>query len=61
MRVDAGGGGRVEVSAGGTKLTLKKDGDVTVQTDGNLSLKGTNVTVEASGKLKLSGAVVEVN
>ena len=59
--LDSAGGGRAELAAGGSKLTLKQDGDITVQSAGKLVLKGTEVEIEGTGKVKVQGAVVEIN
>jgi uncharacterized protein involved in type VI secretion and phage assembly len=59
--LDSAGGGRVEVAAGGSSVTLKKDGDVTVKAAGNLVLEGTEVRVKGSAKVVVQGAMVEIN
>lgn len=61
MRVEASGGGRAEVAAGGSKITLKQDGDVTVTSAGKLKLEGNEVEISGAAKVKVSGAQVEVN
>jgi uncharacterized protein involved in type VI secretion and phage assembly len=55
------GGGRVELAAGGSKITLKKDGDVTISSAGKLALSGTEVTIDGQQKVSASGAQVEIN
>jgi phage baseplate assembly protein gpV len=59
--LDSAGGGRAELAAGGSKLTLKQDGDITLQSAGKLVLKGTEVEIEGSSKVKVQGATVEIN
>ncbi|HEX8001076.1 MAG TPA: hypothetical protein VF519_00105 [Mycobacteriales bacterium] len=59
--LDSAGGGRVEVAAGGSSVTLKQDGDVTVKAAGNLTLEGTEVRVKGAAKVKIEGALVEIN
>ena len=59
--LDASGGGRVEVAAGGSSITLKQDGDVSVKAAGNLTLEGAEVRVKGSAKVKVEGAMVEIN
>jgi uncharacterized protein involved in type VI secretion and phage assembly len=61
VTVEAAGGGRVEVAAGGSKVTLKKDGDVSIKAAGNLKLEATEIEISGSSKVKLSGAAVEIN
>lgn len=60
-RLDASGGGRVEVAAGGSSITLKQDGDITIKAVGNLTLEGTEVKVKGTAKVSVKGAVVELN
>jgi phage baseplate assembly protein gpV len=55
------GGGRAEIAAGSSTLTLKKDGDVTLTAGGKLKLEGTEVEISGSSKVKVSGAQVEIN
>ena len=59
--LDSAGGGRVEVAAGGSTLTMKKDGDVSLKAAGNLVLEGTEVQVKGSAKVVVKGAMVEIN
>jgi uncharacterized protein involved in type VI secretion and phage assembly len=61
VSVETSGGGRAEVAAGGSTITLKKDGDVTVSATGKLILEGTEVEISGSAKVKVSGAQVEIN
>jgi len=59
--VSAAGGGRIELNAGGTKITLKKDGDLQIEAAGNLSIAATDIELKGKGNVKISGAKVEVN
>jgi phage baseplate assembly protein gpV len=61
VSVTGAGGGRVEVAAGGSKLTLKKDGDVTLTAAGKLKLEGSEVEISGSARVKIAGAAVEMN
>jgi uncharacterized protein involved in type VI secretion and phage assembly len=61
VRVESAGGGRAELAAGGSTITLKKDGDISIKAAGNLKLEGVQVEISGSAKVKVSGAVVEVN
>jgi phage baseplate assembly protein gpV len=61
VSVTGAGGGRVEVAAGGSKLTLKKDGDVTLTAAGKLKLEGSEVEISGSAKVKIAGGAVEMN
>lgn len=56
------GGGRAEIAAGGSKITLKKDGDITISaSSGKLKLEANEIELSGSAKVKISGAQVEVN
>lgn len=59
--ISASGGGRIELTAGGTKLTLKKDGDLSIEAAGNLAVEATDIEIKGRGNVKISGAMVEVN
>ena len=61
LSLESTGGGRAEVSAGGSTITLKKDGDIKISARGKLVLEGSEVTVSGTSKVKISGAQVEVN
>jgi uncharacterized protein involved in type VI secretion and phage assembly len=61
LSVESSGGGRAEVAAGGSKITLKQDGDVTIEAANKLTLKGTEIDISGSAKVSISGANVEVN
>ena len=59
--LDGAGGGRMELAAGSSKITMKKDGDVTVKAAGKLKLEGSEVEISGQAKVKVSGGVVEMN
>lgn len=59
MTVDAGG--RVDVAAGGSTIVLKQDGDVSIESAGDLTLKGRQVSIEGQARLKIGGKIVEIN
>lgn len=59
--LDGAGGGRLELAAGGSKITMKKDGDVSVKSAGKLKLEATEVEISGQAKVKVSGGIVEVN
>jgi phage baseplate assembly protein gpV len=61
VTLDGAGDGRVEAIAGGTGVTLKQDGDVSIKTSGKLKIEGSDIEISAAGKVKISGALVEVN
>jgi len=59
--LDGAGGGRMELAAGSSKITMKKDGDVTVKAAGKLKLEATEIEIAGQTKVKVSGGVVEMN
>ena len=63
VRLSYGGAsdGVVALEAGGSKVTLKQDGEVTIEAAQRLTLKGAEVRIEADGPVKVSGATVELN
>jgi phage baseplate assembly protein gpV len=61
VTVQSSGGGRAEIAAGGSTITLKKDGDITIKTSGKLKLDASEIDLTGSAKVKLSAAQVEVN
>jgi phage baseplate assembly protein gpV len=61
VEISGAGGGRVEIKGGGSAVTLKKDGDVTVSTPGRLKLEGNEVEISGSSRVTVKGGVVEVN
>jgi phage baseplate assembly protein gpV len=62
LTLDAAGGGRLSAEAASTSITLKKDGDVAINSQqGKITLDGTEIDITAQGKVKISGATVEIN
>jgi len=61
VTVDGGGGGRVEIAAGGAKISIKKDGDISISTSGNLKLEANQIELSADTKVKIGGAEVDLN
>ena len=61
VALDGGGGGTLDVKAGGAALRLKQDGDISLKTTGKLNLEATEVSIKGSGKVSVKGAVLELN
>jgi uncharacterized protein involved in type VI secretion and phage assembly len=61
LHLQSSGGGRAEVAAGGSKITLKQDGNIVIKAAGDLVIEGTNVEISGSANVKIQGAKVEVN
>ena len=54
-------GSRLEIAVGSASLVMKKDGSVTLDTDGKLKIHATEIDISADARLKLAGATVEIN
>jgi hypothetical protein len=52
---------KIEVDGGKARLTIGKDGAVTVESQGDISVKGNQIAIEAQGELNLKGAVINLN
>jgi uncharacterized protein involved in type VI secretion and phage assembly len=52
---------QVEIDQGKAKLSIGKDGAVTVESRGDINVKGNQITIEAQGQLNLKGATVNLN
>ena len=61
VTLDATGSGQAEIAAGGSKITLAKDGDVTISAAGKLKLEGQEIAISGNGKVSVDGATVEIN
>ena len=61
VSVETSGGGRAELMAGGSVITLKKDGDVTISAKGKLKLEGSEIEIAGAGSVKVTGAKVDIN
>jgi phage baseplate assembly protein gpV len=61
LSLTASGGGRAELAAGSSTLTMKKDGDVTLTVNGKLKFDATEIELSGSSKVKVSGGQVEIN
>lgn len=59
--LSAQGGGRAELTAGGSSIVVKQDGDVTIQAAGKLTLEAAEVEIKGSGKVAIKGAQVDLN
>jgi uncharacterized protein involved in type VI secretion and phage assembly len=52
---------KVDVGGGSATLEIGKDGALSVQSNGKLELKATEISIEAQGQLTLKGATVNLN
>jgi hypothetical protein len=53
--------GKATLSAGGTKVELAQDGDVTIMSAKNLTIQATKIELKADVSLKINGQTVEIN
>ncbi len=44
---------KLVLESGGTSVTVKRDGDVTIAAAGNINLEGADIVLKASGNLEL--------
>jgi uncharacterized protein involved in type VI secretion and phage assembly len=61
VKLEAAGGGRITAAAGGTKITMKQDGDLTLTSAAKVKIEGSEIEIAGQAKVKISGAVVEIN
>jgi hypothetical protein len=61
VSLETSGGGRAEIAAGGSVITLKKDGDVAINSKGKLEMKANEIEINGTAKVKISGAQMEIN
>ena len=61
VTVDGTGGGRAEIVAGGSTITLKQDGDITLKTSGTFKIDAAVVDISGSAKVKIAASAVEIN
>ncbi len=57
----SGSDGVVELAAGGTRIELKQDGDLSIESATKLVLKATNIEIEGQAQVKVNGQIVEIN
>ena len=58
---DTGGSEQITIEdAGGSKIIMNADG-ITIESSGDVTIKGTNVTIEASAKLAATGSPIHLN
>ena len=51
----------IDVDSGKAKVTIGRDGAVTIESQGDVAIKGNQINVEAQGTLTLKGATVNIN
>jgi uncharacterized protein involved in type VI secretion and phage assembly len=51
----------IDVDNGKAKVTIGRDGAVTIESQGDVAIKGNQIDVEAQGTLTLKGATVNIN
>jgi hypothetical protein len=61
VTLDGAGGGRMELVAGGSKITMKKDGDIQMKTSAKIKMEAAEIEISGQSRVKVSGGTVEVN
>jgi uncharacterized protein involved in type VI secretion and phage assembly len=51
----------LSVDSGKATITVARDGAVTLESQGNVQIKGNEIAIEAQGQLNLKGATVNIN
>lgn len=51
----------IQVDGGKAAITIARDGEINIQSDGNVTLKGNEVTIEAQGTMNLKGRTINLN
>jgi len=60
LTIDSGGGGKVELKAGGSSVKIAQDGDIEIAAKGKLKLTGQEVEIEGQSATKVKGMQVDV-
>jgi phage baseplate assembly protein gpV len=53
--------GTATLAAGGTKVELAQDGDLTIESAGNVTVRATKIELKADVSLVINGQTVEIN
>jgi phage baseplate assembly protein gpV len=53
--------GVVELAAGGSRIELKQDGDVTIESATKLVLKASEIAIEGQAQVTVNGQIVKIN
>lgn len=61
LELTSGGGGRAEVSAGGSKMVIKKDGEISIKAETKLKLEASEIEINGQASVKISGATIDLN
>lgn len=62
LTISSGDEEKIELEGGTTKITLMKDGDISLETSTNIAFKGDgDIKMEASGDVNIKGAKVNIN
>lgn len=61
VKQTGGSDGQVRLEVGQAKATFKQNGDVSIETTGNLTLKGNKVEISGDTQVKIAGTTVQLN
>jgi uncharacterized protein involved in type VI secretion and phage assembly len=61
LKQTGGSDGQVRLEVGQAKATFKQNGDISIETTGNLTLKGNKVEISGDTQVKIAGTAVQLN
>jgi phage baseplate assembly protein gpV len=61
LKQTGGSDGRIRIEVGGAKAEFKQNGDVSIETSGNLTLKGNKVEISGDTEVKVAGTAIKLN
>jgi uncharacterized protein involved in type VI secretion and phage assembly len=59
--IDKTGNNSIVIDSSSNKISIKTDGDILVESQSKVAVKGPSIEIEASGELKLKGSIVNIN
>ena len=59
--IDKTGENSIVIDSSSNKISIKSDGDILLESQSRVAVKGPTVEIEASGELKLKGSIVNIN
>jgi uncharacterized protein involved in type VI secretion and phage assembly len=59
--IDKTGDNSIVIDSSSNKISIKSDGDILLESQSKVAVKGPTIEIEASGELKLKGSIVNIN
>lgn len=59
--IDKTGDNSIVIDSSSNKISIKSDGDILLESQSKVVVKGSTIEIEASGELKLKGSIVNIN